>query len=475
MKLGILKDFGVGGLVRACNQLTAFGIIIVAGRILSQEEFGVYAIAAVFTTLVSTVLYSGIYEYIIKSEDTAAVADTCFWINFAIGSAGAVVMIIAAPIVANAVGAPDLLWIMMLLAPSSFIPALTSWQEALVLRSGRISTYYFVWFFAESFSAALTVALFYYGLRIEALVAYRYSLGMLTAIGYFTQFPKLPRLIFQRAEASRALKFASRLFGSRVIGIAGNYGADLILGVLAGPAQAGTYRLANRLVFGVAEMWFQPIKMIAWVRFSSATRDGRRIGADWVALMAILSLVAWPALAGVAVLATPIAETLLGPSWTAAGPVIAVLALVKSAELIEIFLDPLLILSARPHWLLRVRAISCGLAIAGFTAFADYGALPAAWVQVAIYLLLAMAALAFGISQTGIHTTEIVQVLWPGLVTSVVTATAAAIAIHYTAHAQWGAATGLAVCICAGALAWGAMAGFVFRSKALAAAAALRG
>ena len=74
-------------------------------------------------------------------------------------------------------------------------------------------------------------------------------------------------------EARSALVFASRLYGGRLIAFVFNFSADLIIGTLAGPAAAGAYRLATRMVFGVSEIWFQPIKTIAWVRFSSAVRD----------------------------------------------------------------------------------------------------------------------------------------------------------------------------------------------------------
>lgn len=474
MKLAALKEFGIGGAVRAWTQITAFAIIVVAGRVLSQEEFGVYAIAAVFTTLISTVLYSGVYEYIIKSDDTSAVADTCFWLNCAVAAVGFAVMIVAAPVMAHAVGAPELQHIMWLLAPSAFIPALTSWQEGLVLRQGKIDVYYYVWLFAETVSAGVTVFLFSRGFKIEALVAYRYCLGLVTAAGYLIHSARLPRLNVHADAVKAVWSFASRLFGSRLIGIAGNYGADLILGILAGSAQAGSYRLANRLVFGVGEVWFQPVKTIAWVKFSAAGRNRASFGREWVGLMTILSFVAWPALAGVACLSGRLTDVLLGDAWVAAAPVITILALAKSFELFESFLDPLLTLSDRARWLLRLRLGAACCAIAGFVAVAKFGAGPAAWVQVCIYLALGGMTLGLGVSITGMPAITVVAMLLPGLVATIATASAAAAADHVADQMQLSAVVRLAADVAGGVLAWSLVVGLIYRRRALAAIVSLQ-
>jgi hypothetical protein len=41
MKIGLAKDIGVGGFVRAWTQLSAFLVIVVASRSLDSHEFGI--------------------------------------------------------------------------------------------------------------------------------------------------------------------------------------------------------------------------------------------------------------------------------------------------------------------------------------------------------------------------------------------------------------------------------------------------
>jgi O-antigen/teichoic acid export membrane protein len=262
-----------------------------------------------------------------------------------------------------------------------------------------------------------------------------------------------------------ALAFASGLYGSRVINIVANFGADLSIGVLASPAAAGTYRLASRMVFGFTEIWFQPIKTIAWVRFSSAVRDRLGLDQEWLGLMMVLSMLAWPTLGGVAVLSDQLTVTVLGSNWLAAGPIVSILALAKSAELFEIFLDPLLGTEGASHRLFRIRIVACVVAVAGFSALAPFGAPAAAVAQVGTYLMLAIVTIRIGLKRTGVTARGLLLTLLPGAATTLLTVVSAAAAAGLAGRSGWPPIAQFACEIAAGALAWAFAVGVVFRGR----------
>jgi O-antigen/teichoic acid export membrane protein len=468
MNIGLAKDIGVGGVVRVWTQVSAFVVVVIASRSLDSQEFGIFAIATVFITVLSTIIYSGIYEYLIQIDDFKAAADTCFWINFGIAACGAAGIIFAAPLVAEAAHAPQLQGVMVWLAPSATIAALTSWQEALVLRRRKVSGYYLIWFCAETGSAAFAIGLFSYGFKIGGLIGYRYSQAVLTCLGYFVYMMDFPRIIFRVDEARLALAFASRLYGSRLIGILSNYSADLIIGILASPAEAGVYRLASRTVFGVSEVCYQPIKTIAWVRFSSALRNRAGLGQEWLVLMMVLSMVAWPALIGVGVLSRQLTDVVFGSAWLEVAPIIPLLALAKTTELFEVFLDPLLALSGQSRRLLWIRVAASVVAVGGFVTLAHLGAAYAAWVQTATYTMLATTTVVLGTWLTNVDLRTLAITLWPGIVTAIVTGGVAAATADFTIQTGWPPAALVACDVGAGALAWIFMVGIVFRRGTLA-------
>jgi O-antigen/teichoic acid export membrane protein len=473
-KLAVAREIGIGVVVRAWTQVTAFVVVVIAARMLERQEFGIYAIASVFIIILSTIMYSGIYEYIIKTEDYEAAADTCYWINLGFALAGAIVIALLAPLVAALVRAPQIAPLMLCLAPTAIIAALTSWQEALVLRRKKITGYYIIWFCSETIAAGLAIALFFAGVRLYALVGYRYSQLIVSSVGYLLYMGDVPRLAWRTEQARHALAFASRLYGSRLIAIVTNYGADLIIGTLASPAAAGAYRLASRMIFGFSEIYFQPIKTIAWVRFSSAERAGSGLGHEWLGLMTVLSMIAWPTLGGAAVLSRQLTGTVLGNTWLAAAPVVVILALSKSGELFEVFLDPLLGTAGNTALLLRIRAGAAVVAIAGFLALAHLGPAFAAWAQAATYLSLAIVTIIVGLKRTNGTVRALITALLPGLATTALTMLAAAAASRLTGGAGWPLIAKFAADVAAGGFVWAFMAGIVFRRRTLGALLSLK-
>jgi len=472
--LRVAREIGTGVVVRGWTQVTSLLVILVAGRLLDVHEFGVFAIASVFMVAVTTILYSGIYEFIIKTEDFEQVADSCFWTNFALASGGGLAIAALAPLVAPLAHAPEVRSVMLWLAPASLIASLTSWQEAMTLRRKAITSYYGIWCFAETASAAAAVGMLFAGAGVFALVGYRYCGLLLTGICYLAHLRTWPRLAWRRAEARRALAFASGLYGSRIVAMFSNFGADLIIGILANPAAAGAYRLSSRMVFGVSEIWFQPIKTIAWVRFTSAQRGRMGLHQEWPALMMLLSMLAWPTLGAVAVLSRQLTLTVLGSVWLPAAQVVSILALGKATELFELFLDPLLGTSGETRLLFRIRSGGSVIAILGLLALAPAGAASAAWAQVATYWLLSGLTLVIGMRRTGVGARTLLATLLPGLFTTACVLLTAIVAEQVTSRTAWGHIPQFACDVAAVAAVWLVLIGVVFRRRTMAVITSLK-
>ena len=244
-KLAVARDLGIGAIVRVWTQATAFVVILEAGRTLELNEFGVYAMASVFLIVLNTLIYSGIYEYLLKTDDFRAVADTCFCINLAIAAcgfrhhrgAGAANRRACSRAVRRTHDA--------LAGPNRARRRRHELAGGDLLRRKTVTAYYVIWFCSETISAALALTLLLRGMHLYALVGYRYSQCICNFVAYLLYTREFPRLAWQTGQARTALIFALPLYGSRLVGIMTNYSADLIIGILASPAAAGSYRLAS--------------------------------------------------------------------------------------------------------------------------------------------------------------------------------------------------------------------------------------
>jgi O-antigen/teichoic acid export membrane protein len=464
-KVAVARDMGIGAIVRVWTQATAFVVILEAGRTLELNEFGVYAMASVFLIVLNTLIYSGIYEYLLKTDDFRAVADTCFCINLAIAACGSLIIVALAPLIAALAAAPSVEPMMFWLAPTALVGAVTSWQEAILLRRKTVTAYYVIWFCSETISAALALTLLLHGMHLYALVGYRYSQCICNFVAYLLYTRDFPRLAWQAEQARTALFFALPLYGSRLVGIVANYSADLIIGIMASPAAAGSYRLASRMIFGFSEVWFQPIKTIAWVRFTTAARRGIGLGPEWLGLMVVLSMLVWPTLGGVAILSEQLTDAVLGPAWHAAAEVVVILAVAKATALFEVFLDPLMTVSNQVRRLLSIRVAASIIAVIGFTVLARFGAIAAAWVQAGVYLLLAAITIRIGTGDTNVRWRVFLLALLPGIAATLLTMLAAVVTRDAMSGTNLPPIAKLACDIGASGVAWVLVAGVAFHRR----------
>lgn len=428
MSLRALRTIGIGVATRGWSQVTAMSLAVLAARVLGKQDFGIYAIASVFVILLQALMYGGIYDYIIKDRDGAADISTCYWMSLGFAVLGAAGIAILAPIVSMLTHSPPVMALMLALAPSALIASATTWQEALLLRQGRLTAYYVNWVVMETIACSLAIALLLQGFGLWTFVVYRYAQLSLNALSYAVLVRERPRLQWQASVARTVFAFSANIYISRIVGIASSYSADILIGLLVSPAAAGAYRLGSRVVLGVSEIAYQPITTMAWVHFARVARNDAELRQEWINFILVLSVTAWPALAGLALLSHKVVHVVVGAGWDEAVPVIFVLAVARGLALFEVFLDPMLGVRDRTPAILKLRSAASLLAIIALTILARYGATGAAFAQVLVSLMLAGAAIRIGLRVTALSAGGLINALIPGSAATGATLAGASIA-----------------------------------------------
>ena len=240
--------------------------------------------------LLQGMMYSGVYDYIIKTRSADLEADTCFWMNFGFGACGAAIVAVLAPIASRLTHSPAVMELMLALAPSALIASSSSWQEALLLREGRLRAYYGLCIGVESVACAVGIASLLGGLGVWSFVVYRYAQVSLAALGYFAVLRRRPKFAWHAEAARTVFAFSGNLYVARIVSTISAYSADLLIGALVNPATAGAYRLGSRVVLGVSEIAYQPVFTVAWVHFSRAAHDDEALRQEWLSFITVLSL-----------------------------------------------------------------------------------------------------------------------------------------------------------------------------------------
>jgi O-antigen/teichoic acid export membrane protein len=383
-----LASGSTGFLARAVSQLAVLGITIVASRVLGTATFGAYAIALAFSYLSRNLLYVGPYEYLLKSPLTPTLAASCLIANvgLAVVMAGlvAVLSLFAEPLF----GTPDVGWLLVRLAPTFLLVAVSSWCEALLLRDGDMRRYYLTIVIGDIAGAVVAVACLSAGLGLAALVIHAYvRMGTMTLL-YLAYRGFRIETGGSRGEVGGVLAWSRARYGASLLNFGSGYGADLVLGLLLSPAATGLYRAASRIVSALSDLFAQPLLKIAQTNVSARLAAGEGPGLGWLAMFGGIAAVAWAALAGLALGAGDIVPFVLGEQWHPAAPLVAVFCAARGLLLLDAVTTPLLVAVDQQRFMLPIQTAAAVAVVAASVALAPWGPMPVAMASAVIALAM---------------------------------------------------------------------------------------
>jgi O-antigen/teichoic acid export membrane protein len=361
-----------GFAARALSHLSTLVLMLSAARFLSPADFGAYTLGSLAAALTMLVMYSGVYEQLLRTESPERHAGAGFTVllGLAVVLAGAH-WVLAEPL-ARLFRSPPLAEILRAFAVLPLIGCVSAWREALYLRdAANLPRYYALLVVRDGSALAVGLLLLWAGGGLHALVVARLWVSLAGMALWQAVVREAPRLDLRAAPLREVAAYGSGVAGSRGLGFAASYGVDLVVGLALNPAALGIYRMSSRLVAGATDIVGQPLSKLGWVRLSAAARAEGGPGAllpAWLRLQRLTLLLAWPALGYLALAAPEIVALLMGPQWSAAATTTTLLAAGAMLRMAALQLEPLLAVHDRGGLLFATRAattlMGIGLALA---------------------------------------------------------------------------------------------------------------
>lgn len=390
----IVKRSGFGGalnavtgvLSRGSSQIVTFLLTLVAARYLMPAQFGIFSLAAIATTLIRTLLYSGAFEHLLKAPDARDEATECLLVNVLVALATSGLVVVGA-LIARLIAGPSVLTdLLLVLLPSNLIAAFAGWQEALLLRTKRVRLYYGATLTAEVVAMAAAVLLFKAGAGIWALAGQIYFRNLSLLILYLVISRPVLSSRFSRAKTKEVLSWSLHRYGTLLLSFGSTYAADIFLGIFLSPAATGLYRASSRLVTAIADMIGQPTRLIAMTIFSARAARGETSGTVWPGVFAVAALFGWSALAGLAAGAGTFVPLVLGEKWIAAVPIVAILCIARAFTVLDSITGAALVAADQARVLLYRQTIAGATLLVTLTIVAPFGVIPVTIATAAVAL-----------------------------------------------------------------------------------------
>jgi|GEM_PF-3074721 len=418
---------GLGMVARIASQVMTLVLLLLAGRFLTIELFGIFALAVILLNFSQTIMFSGVYAYLLKEPDIRPTLPTAFTLHCAV----AVFFFLAILLVGFGISfIPGQMLLAKLVAATCGIPLISligCWQEALALRRHKVRYYYLSLLTSEVLGFALGVWMLVNDYGVWSLVASRYVAFAVIATMLFVAERSLPRPGWNREHAKRITDYGAGLYGSAALTFLTLYWSDIAIGALLNARAVGLFRMGARTATAAFDIFAQTTRVLAWQVTGRYSREGRLREPVWVTMYASLITLVAAGLGSMAVLGEDLTLVILGEEWLPMVPVLQLICLVRIIATFDLVAAAQLAAAGDTKYLFRVRV---GEAIILFiTVFAGVAFGP---VGVAVGMLPPAIYVAVRNMRRILHSTDTdiraaFSTIWPAFVIALTTVGAAAI------------------------------------------------
>jgi O-antigen/teichoic acid export membrane protein len=354
-------------------------VFIVLARLLDPKAFGTVALASVFVVLMSLLVESGFGEAVVQRKDlTPTILNTAFWTNNAIGVDLALIMAACAGLVSAPFHQPDLTPVLRVLSIVFVFAGLASIPQALLRRELAFRTLAVRGVAATLAGGAVGVGMALAGFGVWSLVGQMVTNSVIGTAVLWLGCSWRPGRSVSRSSFVKIFRFGANILGERVSLFASRRSDDFLIGLVLGPVALGQYTAAYRILLLATEIIIWTIEGVAFPLFSRLHGEAERTRRAFYAVTQVCSAVATPAFVALAVLAPELTRVFFGSQWTAAGPVMRVLALVGIPHAVTYFNKAVVNAAGRPGLSLRVALFTGVLNVIGFVLVVRWGILAVA-------------------------------------------------------------------------------------------------
>ncbi|WP_142027861.1 lipopolysaccharide biosynthesis protein [Blastococcus colisei] len=339
--------------VRLLN-LATFAVL---GYLLEPAEFGVVAAAQVAVAMAMTFAEQGLAQaVIVDDQDDDETRSTAFWIALGSGLLIALVMAALAPLIAMALGIPEIVPVLRALSLVLVLRALGSVPDALAQRRLQFKALAVRSVTAAAVGAAIGIGCAIAGAGVWALVAQVLSQVAVSTLLLWVATRFRPRFRFSMTTARRMWRFGWKVVAIDLFTVTAGQGDNLVVGAVLGPVALGYYVIARRLLNVVVDAFTGVMSALSLPVFARLKNDRPGLIAALRQATRTSLAVSVPVFGSLAIVAPFLVPLLFGPQWHDSAKMLQVLCVTGVVSSLAYFDRGVLLAAGRPG--LEIAAIA---------------------------------------------------------------------------------------------------------------------
>ena len=309
------------------GQVMRVVVSAVLAHLISPEDFGLMAMAGIFTGFVVMFQMLGAGTVIIQRPTLSerllrSLASLALASGLVVGG----LLAMGSPLLARLWGDGRLTAILCGLAAVFPLSALAAVPENLLQREMKFGRLVALDFVSQAIQACVAIGLAASGWRVWALiVAQLVGTGIRTA-GLVAVSPWQLRFAWDRDELKSVVGFSSGVLGFNLMQYFSRNTDNMIIGRFLGATPLGFYDYAYRIYMYPVDAVTSVLMRVMLPAFARVQHDDVELGKVFQRAVGAIALVTFPMMTGLAAVAHPFVFVVLGPTWAPVAPLITVLA-----------------------------------------------------------------------------------------------------------------------------------------------------
>jgi PST family polysaccharide transporter len=416
------------------------GMVFLA-RLLSPSDFGVIAMAWLVIGFAAMFRGFGTQAAVIQRRElTSALLDSLFWLNVGFGLAIAILMALLAPVIALAMGEPQLTKVLWLLALAFPVVSFGLVQQGLLERASRFRSVALIECCAAFAGLAAGVLAALAGWGVYSLVSQAIVAWIVVTAGLWAASTWRPAWRCSLALIREIAGFSGNLVGFHIFNYFTRNMDTVLIGRFLGATELGYYNMAYRLM-----IW--PLQNIGWVAgrafFPALSRlqdDKPRLRQAYVRAAAAVFLITAPLTLGLLVLREPFVLALMGERWFKVAELLFWLAPVSMVESVGTTVGLLYLSTGRTDLMFKFGVLYGVAVVCAIVVGLQWGVEGVAAAYCAIALILFWPKLAVAFRLVGLSVPAFLRRLLPTFFAALLMALFVAAVSEHSAvlvQAQW--------------------------------------
>lgn len=353
---------------------------VVLSRILTPAEVGVFAVAAVFSTLATTFRDFGIAEYLIQEKNlTTEKIRAAFAVNIIASWLMALLLFGGAGHVSDFYRTPGVRDVMHLQAVNFVLIPFGAINMAWFRREMNFKPLFVSEVAANSATLIVSVVCALNGMGAMSLAWSSFAgvlVTVLVSMAYRpASFPRLPGL----RGAAEVLHFGKFASGIYVFGQLGRGAPEMIIGRAQDMASVAMFSRASGLVQIFHQLVVKAVMPVCLPYFAKAVREERSVVRGYIAGVSYFTAIGWPFLGFMALNAFPAIRLMYGEQWLASIALAQVLCVAGAIELVHYLSTEALLSHGHVKLSSRLQLLLQGALVLGLLAVIPFGLPGACW------------------------------------------------------------------------------------------------